>query len=194
MMNKSLLVAFVAVFVAAGASYGQQAGCSNCGSTGGVVSDGATHAFTGDVAPQEVGCFKKGRPHPGMRSTIYHALRDRRHPIPLYAYGRAGVEATRQHAWNMSQMQGTSWNGNYSSWRHYGPTAVVVPPTAAFQTNYAWGVGQTTSTPIHHMFQHQYQGGGYGGGGGAGAGHWRNTPYWPSHTGQFGYYSVRAPW
>lgn len=82
-----------------------------------------------------------------------------------------------------------TWHGNYyhSSWGV--PVALVVPPTAEFQTNWGWGVGNTRITPICPQFQRNYPG----------AGQYnvrtlRPTPYWPSDTTQFGVYYVRGPW
>jgi hypothetical protein len=138
---------------------------------------------------QDVPCFSNGA-YPTFRSSLINAARDPYHPNPHYAYGRGGIDATRQHHWNYQQAQGYPWHGDYSYWKYGTPTAVVLPPTAAFMSDYQWGVGRTTSTPIHHQFQHQSFGvlpGGQGGGA-----HW--TPYWPHHTRQFGLYGVRAPW
>ena len=109
-------------------------------------------------------------------------------PHPLYAYSPHGVEASWTHNWNKQQMNNHPWHGGHNYWRFGTPTALVVPPTAAFHTTYRWGVGQTTSTPIYHQF-------GTGGAGMiGGGGGFSNTPYWPSSTNQFGVYPVRAPW
>lgn len=149
-------------------------------------------SFTGLASAQEpaqdVPCFSNGA-YPTFRSSLVNAARDPYHPNPHYAYGRAGIDATRQHQWNYQQAQGYPWHGDYSYWKYGTPTAVVLPPTAAFISDYQWGVGRTTSTPIHHQFQHQSFG---GAGGQAGGARW--TPYWPHHTRQFGLYGVRAPW
>lgn len=117
------------------------------------------------------------------------ALHDHYSPNHLYAYSKHGVEASWTHAWNQQRMQCYPWHGGYSYWRFGTPTALVVPPTAAFQTTYRWGVGQTTSDPINHQF-------GRGGGriSDGGEGMFRSTPYWPSSTNQFGVYPVRGPW
>lgn len=149
-------------------------------------------SFTGLASAQEpaqdVPCFSNGA-YPTFRSSLVNAARDPYHPNPHYAYGRAGIDATRQHQWNYQQAQGYPWHGDYSYWKYGTPTAVVLPPTAAFISDCQWGVGRTTSTPIHHQFQHQSFG---GAGGQAGGARW--TPYWPHHTRQFGLYGVRAPW
>jgi hypothetical protein len=80
-----------------------------------------------------------------------------------------------------------SWHGPHynNSWGH--PVAVIVPPVANFQTNYAWGVARSRMAPIHHQFGRPYVDPVTG-----------VTPYsapmWPSDTTHLGYYSVRGPW
>ncbi len=68
------------------------------------------------------------------------------------------------------------------------PMALVVPPTAEFQSNYGWGVGGTRTSRIYHQFGRSYpgDGGSYGG--------FTPTPNIPSDTQQFGVYYVRGPW
>lgn len=110
-------------------------------------------------------------------------------PHPCYTYSNAGLSAGRTHTWNQNQSAQRPWHGEYMNWRWREPTALVVPPTAAYQTSYAWGVGQTRSRPIYHQFSRQSAGVG-----GIGGGNYSPTPYWPSSTEQFGLYPVRAPW
>ena len=81
------------------------------------------------------------------------ALHDPYNPHPYYAYSCRGIKAGLTHGWNQEQMGIRPWHGNYNYWRWGEPTALVVPPTSSFQTSYAWGVGQTRSTPIHHHFE-----------------------------------------
>lgn len=138
--------------------------------------------------------------HAGTRSTyprplqaFRYSLRDPYSPQARYAYSRNGIDAQRTHEWNVQQAQSNSWHGNYNYWRWQRPTALVVPPTASYETQYNWGVAQTRSEPIYHQFGRDNAGtiiqgadqGGYG---------FSNTPYWPSSTRQFGVYPVRAPW
>ncbi|MCA9168867.1 MAG: hypothetical protein KDB23_14430 [Planctomycetales bacterium] len=96
----------------------------------------------------------------------------------------------RAHADRGAQWYNTnrSWHGQYANvqWGH--PVALIVPPTANMQTEYAWGVGRTTMTPIHHQFGRPIATPGAGGAG------LLPTPLWPSSTAQIGYYSVRGPW
>jgi hypothetical protein len=106
-----------------------------------------------------------------------------------------GPEATRHdlHArWNANRMP---WHAPYANTTWGWPVALVVPPTAHMQTHYSWGVPSATMTPIYHQFGPSagnptgLQGppGYYGG-------PLLPTPYWPSHTDQFGVYYVRAPY
>ncbi len=121
------------------------------------------------------------------RATLRLGAQNHYTPERLYTYSNAGVEAQRTHAWNQSEALGRPWAGDYQTWRWRTPTAVVVPPTSAYHSSYAWGVGQVRSTPIHSQFG--IGAGGFSAGGGA-----QQTPYHPSSTEQFGYYPVRAPW
>jgi hypothetical protein len=117
------------------------------------------------------------------------SIQDHFSPQSCYAYGPAGLDATRMNHWNGEQAAQYAWHGNYNYWRYGQPTALVVPPTAAFQTEYNWGVAQTRRIPIYHQF-----GAANGAVAGGGAGSFSNTPYWPSSTSQFGIYPVRGPW
>lgn len=141
---------------------------------------GATFDAQGRVQPQTS--------FVNPRTTLKLAAQDHFSPNPVYAYSGQGTRAGRTHSWNQDQQSANSWHGGYKTWRYDQPTAVVVPPTASYQSTYAWGVGQTRSTPIHHQF-----GRGAGSSGGP-AGGYENTPYFPSNTNQFGYYPVRSNW
>lgn len=122
------------------------------------------------------------------QTTLRYAATDPFSPNPIYAYSMPGLAAQHTHQWNQQEAASRSWHDNYSHWRYGVPTALVVPPTASYETSYAWGVGQVQSNPIHSQF-------GAGGagmiGGGAGA---QQAPYWPSSTRQQGIYPVRAAW
>lgn len=109
-------------------------------------------------------------------------------PQPVYTYSKRGILAGRTHTWNQNEAAQRPWHAGYMNWKWGEPTALVVPPTASYQTSYAWGVGQVRSTPIHAQFNRR--GAGMIGGGGA----FQPTPYHPSSTNQFGIYPVRAPW
>lgn len=89
--------------------------------------------------------------------------------------------------WARNQSMQRPWHGEYYYLKTGQPTALVVPPTVVMQSNYSWGVSQNTMTPVYHQF-----------GGNAptssGTGVFKATPYWPSHTNQFGIYPVRGPW
>ncbi|MEM9943723.1 MAG: hypothetical protein AAF939_19325 [Planctomycetota bacterium] len=125
----------------------------------------------------------------GIPKTIKMAAGNKFSPQRIYTYSNNGLAAQHTHQWNQEQAAGLSWHDNYSYWRFGTPTALVVPPTASYETEYAWGVGQTRSTPIHSQFGRM--GAGMIGGGAGGA---QQAPYWPSSTRQYGIYPVRAPW
>ena len=82
------------------------------------------------------------------------------------------------------------WHGPWAYTPYGMPTALVVPPNSKMHTSYAWGVAQSEMVPIYHQFYRNFPGeaAGYSGYGGL------PTPYWPSHTDQFGVYPVRGPW
>jgi hypothetical protein len=81
------------------------------------------------------------------------------------------------------------WNAPYYDTAWGTPVALVVPPTAEYQTNWGWGAGNTRVTPIWHQFQRPYPGPvSYD------PRAISPTPPWPSDTAQFGDYYVRGPW
>jgi len=84
------------------------------------------------------------------------------------------------------------WHGPYAYTPWGVPVSLVVPPISKMQTSYAWGVCQSEMVPIYHQFHRDFPGDMTGGG--AGNGQIYSTPYWPSHTDQFGVYPVRGPW
>jgi len=82
------------------------------------------------------------------------------------------------------------WHGRFYNVQYGQPIALVVPPTAELQTDYAWGSVASRMTRIDHQFQRPWPNG-----------YWSNYPYgflptpaWPSDTRQFGTYYVRGPW
>lgn len=83
---------------------------------------------------------------------------------------------------------GQGWNGGYYHVMWGQPVALVVPPTAEYQTHWNWGVAQTAVTPIWPQFTRAYPGPYYG------QSRLLPTPAWPSSTDQFGVYYVRGPW
>lgn len=89
--------------------------------------------------------------------------------------------------WAQNQSMQRPWHGEYYYLKTGQPTALIVPPTVTMQSNYSWGVSQNTMTPVYHQF------GGHASNGASG-GVFKATPYWPSHTNQFGVYPVRGPW
>ncbi len=87
--------------------------------------------------------------------------------------------------------QGKSWHSAWYDPAEGRPIALVVPPTAEFQSQYGWGVPSSRVAPIYHQFRRPYPGpGGVVGSGGR----FLPTPNQPSDTVQFGVNAVRGPW
>jgi hypothetical protein len=96
-----------------------------------------------------------------------------------YGNGRYGC-------WNCGY---ASWNGGYYHTSYGMPVALVIPPTAEYQTHWGWGVGNTRVTPNVPQFGRNWPGpAAYD------ARAFQPTPPWPSDTDQFGVYYVRGPW
>lgn len=112
------------------------------------------------------------------------------HPHPIYAHSRGGINATRTHRWNQNQAQQYSWHHGYYHPTYGQPLALVVPPTASFQSVYSWGVGNTMSVPIYHQYGRGYPGEPAG----ATPGMYQPVPSQPWNTDQFGVNYARAPW
>jgi len=85
--------------------------------------------------------------------------------------------------------RGMSWHKDYYHTAWGAPISLVVPPTAHMQTHWTWGVSQNTMTPIYHQYRRTLLPGR-----GPGSNPLMPTPYWPSHTDQFGVYYVRGPY
>ena len=86
--------------------------------------------------------------------------------------------------------QGKSWHSGWYDPTQGRPIALVVPPTAEFQSQYSWGVPSSRVMPLYHQFRRPYPGPGAA----AGASPFRPTPTIPSDTVQFGVNAVRGPW
>lgn len=156
--------------------------------SGGIPGGGGTGAGVNqDFSYPQCANTRSGYPWPAYRA--YYAARDHYSPHPAYAYSKQGIRASHEDQWNTQMGQQYPWHGDYNYWRWGTPTALVVPPTAAFHSEYNWGVGQTRSTPIYHQF-----GSSNPAPIGNGAGMYPNAPYLPSSTNQHGVYPVRAPW
>ena len=200
-MNKTIFSIAVIALATMALVSDSDAQCRSCGLGGGGITEGGSAsnapADTSRWPCQGSQEFTQGntavtcptfRASENPLSAAYYGLQDGFSPHPLYAYSAGGANAARINEWNKSRAAQTSWHRNYNYWRWNAPTALVVPPTAAFQSSYAWGVGQTRSMPINHQF------GTSNPGGGAGSGSFSQTPYLPSSTDQLGVYPVRAPW
>lgn len=206
MIRNVLTFSFALVACALMAAPSAQAQCASCG--GGGLGIGGGPGIGGGIGSRlggGGGLFNRGGggatfDHDGMvvpvkdfvrpKQTLKGAAKDYFSPHRVYSYSNAGIQAGHTHAWNNSQQNVYSWHGGYRNWRFETPTALVVPPTAGYQSSYAWGVGQTRSTPIHHQFG---RGGAASLGGSDGSG-FQNTPYWPHSTDNFGIYPVRGAW
>ena len=113
--------------------------------------------------------------------------------LGMVAVGLAGSAESRERGpirgMAYRHAQSYAWHGGYYSAAWGTPVALVVPPTAATQTHWGWGVANTRLTPIRHQFERDYPGPGY---------HdpkaFKPTPPWPSDTNQFGVYYIRGPW
>ena len=193
-MIRNVLTFSIALVACAMMASSAQAQCSSCDSCdsgcGGGIGSRLGGGGGGGYAYDHDGMTSPRTERVGLMQSVGGAFRDKFSPHRVYAHGNAGLNAAHTHDWNNSQQNVYSWHGGYQNWRWGTPTALVVPPTAAYQSSYAWGVGQTRSTPIHHQFG---RGGAatIGGGNGQGFG-W--TPYWPHSTDNFGIYPVRSPW
>ena len=86
--------------------------------------------------------------------------------------------------------QGKSWHSGWYNPADGRPIALVVPPTAEFQSQYSWGVPSSRVMPLYHQFRRPYPGPGAVPGGSP----FRPTPNIPSDTVQFGVNAVRGPW
>jgi len=87
--------------------------------------------------------------------------------------------------------KGKSWHSVWYDPSIGRPLALVVPPTAEFTSEYAWGVPSSRVMPLYHQYQRPYPGPGAVPGSGGGM---YPTPNQPSDTVQFGVSSVRGPW
>ena len=109
---------------------------------------------------------------------------------PVYAvYPHHGHHAKRADRISRYYAAQRPWHGPYAYTQWGMPVAMVVPPNAKMHTSWSWGVAQSEMIPIYHQFHRDYPGMAVGG-----AAEIYATPYWPSHTDQFGVYPVRGPW
>src|SRR5262245_20189956 len=109
---------------------------------------------------------------------------------PAFAiYPHHGFHAVRADVLSRYYAAQRPWHGPYAYTPYGTPVALVVPPTSNMHTSYAWGVGMSQMIPIYHQFHRDYPGEMATGFGGAEI---YSTPYWPSHTDQFGVYPVRG--
>lgn len=109
--------------------------------------------------------------------------------VAIASSAQAGGPAGRADRLARQYASTRPWHGQYSHTNYGQPLALVVPPTAKSMGSYSWGVSQNEIRPLYHQFGRPYPGNE------AGLGNlFLPTPYWPSHTDQFGVYPVRGPW
>jgi hypothetical protein len=116
---------------------------------------------------------------------ILNTVRCLHNSCPFKHHKHNGNAAAQQRAAQ------TPWHGNYYYPQWGAPVALVVPPTAEFQTNYSWGVPASRISPIDAQFTRNFPGWGPGVVGGTG---FLPPPQQPSDTNQIGVYYVRGPW
>jgi hypothetical protein len=177
-----------------------------CGTSlaGGPVQQGCVQPGCGLQGCGPAGCGPRGCGHkPCCRQgacchhgrCCHHGLCG--HPVGgpcSYGYG-GGLCSEKHDVYEKRyflRSQGKSWHSAwYDPWEGR-PIALVVPPTAEFQTQYGWGVPSSRVAPIYHQFRRPYPG--PGAVGGSSSSGFLPTPNIPSDTVQFGVNAVRGPW
>ena len=110
--------------------------------------------------------------------------------VVLIAASLAAVlPAARESSCIADDRLAAEWNTNYYDPAWGMPEAVVVPPTARWQSNYAWGVGGSRLNRVGAQYQAEVPGP-------ESAYNQRNylpAPPQPSDTQQFGVNYVRGP-
>jgi hypothetical protein len=111
--------------------------------------------------------------------------------IPPYeANSPVARDYTTGSGGQMRMPEQSAWHAGYYHTAWGRPVALVVPPTANYQTNWGWGIGNTRVTPIYPQFlgpmNSPITAMPYG--------PYRPTPYYVSDTLQFGVYYIRGPW
>jgi hypothetical protein len=79
-----------------------------------------------------------------------------------------------------------AWSAPYAHPAWGTPAALIVPPTADYETVYSTRVAGTRMRPITPQFGP--------GGPGIGVTGAQPAPYWPQNTRQMGVYYLRGPW
>jgi hypothetical protein len=109
--------------------------------------------------------------------------------VVLIVASLAAVLPTRAGELFRRNRSAGEWNSSYYDPAWGMPEALVVPPTARWQTNYAWGVGGTRLNRVSSRFQAESPGpeSSYN------QRNFQPTPPQPSDTRQFGVNYVRGP-
>jgi hypothetical protein len=188
----ALLVAAMRI-TTAGDHFGQRVAAPGC--TGAACGHGHGHCSRGHCGPGHCGhgrhCLHghcgRGPCGPGGCGPCGHC--------GGHGCGLCGPGSCKYDAWEKRyflRSQGKSWHSAWYDPAEGRPIALVVPPTAEFQTQYGWGVPSSRVAPIYHQFRRPYPG--PGAIGGTGGGGFLPTPNQPSDTVQFGVNAVRGPW
>ena len=182
--------------VAWAAGHGQDACTTGCTQPGHVAACGPAgrgpHGCRHGLCHHGHGCFHGhcGR-HCGPCGTCGHPVGG---PCS-HGYSGGLLDGCKTNAWEKRyflRSQGKAWHSTWYDPAEGRPIALVVPPTAEFQTQYSWGVPSSRVAPIYHQFRRPYPG--PGGVAGGGPGGFVPTPNQPSDTVQFGVHAVRGPW
>ena len=189
----AIFIGWLAVGVAAAGGHGHH-GCAQAG---------CGPAGCGPQGCPPAGCHRCGHCGQGCKHGHCHHGHCGKcslcgHPVggPC-SYGMSGGlhEHCKYNAWEKRyflRSQGKAWHSAWYDPAEGRPIALVVPPTAEFQTQYSWGVPSSRVAPIYHQFRRPYPG--PGGVAGSGGGGFLPTPNIPSDTVQFGVNAVRGPW
>jgi hypothetical protein len=108
-------------------------------------------------------------------------------PVQVAVAGDGSYAAQKRY---FLRSQDRSWHSAWYDPSVGMPMALVVPPTAEFQSQYSWGVPSSRTLPIYHQFLRPSPGSRTV----SGRSRLRPTPKQPSDTVQFGVAPVRGPW
>ena len=198
-MAASILVGTISVVHATGygpGSFGDAGGCVGCGPGG---MSAATMTGSGGYGPgpgygpgahgfRRHGHCAAGQCGPAGCGTCGHGHCGHGLCAALCGPGSKHDAAEKRY---FLRSQGKSWHSAWYDPAEGRPIALVVPPTAEFQTQYGWGVPSSRVMPIYQQYRRPYPGAGAVGGAGGG---FMPTPNQPSDTVQFGVNAVRGPW
>jgi hypothetical protein len=138
----------------------------------------------GSTAAAQEPCATCGVVHGGLGAAVPGTTAALANPGNFH-----GVPAWHRYA--RVQAQNYTWHGGYYDPEWGTAVAVVVPPTAEFETRMGWGVTGTQTVPIWHQYSRPWPGPMSGGEYSYG---FKRPPAWPASTMQMGNYYIRGPW